>query len=258
LLHNCCFYHIPKSGGTSLSEALRAVVPIHRHIGEVPANATRRAASIMHSGADDEIAFYDDGEKAAEVFALREAMLLNFMVKDVALVHGHCIFSSKADLHFGDRYKYVTMLRDPVSRVISNYRAARGAGYVTTEFGDYLDTLIGRSHTTHNLRYFSGRAHVGKKDEADALAQAKAVIDRFAVIGFMDSLGEFLMRFEAVFGARLSIGHYNAGKKAPDITSVDRRRLEAACEPDLELHEYARAAMMRTADSIERTSANGR
>lgn len=246
LRHNCCFYHIPKSGGTSLSEALHAVVPVNRHIGEVPANTTRRAAAIMHTGADDEKAFYDDGARAGEVFALREAMLLAFMANQSALVHGHVVFSHKADAHFGRDYRYVTMLRDPAARVISNYRAATGAGYVTEDFAAYLESGVGRAHARHNLRYFSGHAIVRDEDVPAALKEAKTVIDRFAVIGFVDAMGEFIDRFEAVFGARLSVGRYNVGKtSAPDLGADARRRLDDLCAPDLDLHEYARAAMAR-------------
>ena len=244
LRHNCCFHHIPKSGGTSLSEALHASVPFGRHIGEVPANTTRRAASIFHTDKDDEGAFYDDGAHAAEVFALREAMLLAFMANDCALVHGHVLFSHKADRHFGARYKYVTMLRDPVERVVSNFRAARKAGYVSGDFGAYLESRIGQAHAMHNLRYFSGRPFVEESETMAALDEAKAVIDRFSVIGFVDAMDEFVNRFETVFGVRLSIGRYNVGAaEAPQISAEDRRRLEILCAPDLDLQTYAKAAM---------------
>lgn len=241
---NCCFYHIPKSGGTSLSEALHAAVPFGRHIGEVPANTTRRAASILHSNQDDERAFYDDGARAAEVFALREAMLIAFMANDCALVHGHVLFSRKADRHFGDKYKYVTILRDPLARVISNYRAARRAGYVNETFSAYLETDVGRAHAAQNLRYFAGRPFIAPEDAPAAIAEAKRAVDRFAVIGFVDAMDDFVDLFAASFGVRLSIGRYNVGKMdAPEISSEDRRKLEALCAADLELHEYARAAM---------------
>lgn len=244
LRHNCCFYHIPKSGGTSLSEALHAAVPLNRHIGEVPANTTRRAAAILNAGTDDEAAYYDDGLQADAVFRLREGMLLAYMANNVSLAHGHVLFSHKADEHFGGRYKYVTMLRDPVARVISNYRAARNAGYVSEDFGEYLESPIGRAHAMHNLRYFSGRAHIRPEDAAQAVKEAKSVIDKFTVIGFVDQMEGFLDRFEAVFGARLSIGTHNVGKSAvPEISAADRSRLEDLCAPDFALHDYARAAM---------------
>lgn len=244
LRHNCCFYHIPKSGGTSLSEALHAAVPMNRHIGEVPANTTRRAAAILNAGLDDEAAYYDDGPQAEAVFKLREGMLLAFMANDVSLVHGHIVFSHKADEHFGERYKYITLLRDPASRVISNYRAARNAGYVSDSFAEYLESPVGRAHAAHNLRYFSGRAHIQKEEVASAMKEAKWVIEKFAVIGFVDAMEDFLDRFESVFGARLSIGKHNVGKSAvPEIGATDRRRLEELCAPDFELHDYARAVM---------------
>jgi hypothetical protein len=244
LRHNCCFYHIPKCGGTSLSDALHAVIPAQQHIGEVPANTTRRAASIFHAGADDEAAFYDDGEKCADVFNLREAMLLAFMANDCALVHGHVLFSHKADKHFGDRYKYVTMLRHPSARVVSNYRAAKAAGFAAGDFSEYLASFIGRAHAMHNLRYFSGRACIGEDDVAAALQEAKKVIEKFAVIGFVDAMDDFVNRFESAFGARISVGRHNVGQTAmPEISTADRRRLDELCAPDLALYDYARKMM---------------
>lgn len=244
LRHNCCFYHIPKSGGTSLSEALHAAVPVNQHIGEVPANTTRRAAAMLESGRDDEIGYYDDGNNCEAVFRLREGMLLAYMANDVSLAHGHVLFSHKADVHFGRAYKYVTMLRDPAARVVSNYRAAKSAGYVTEDFGDYLKGPVGRAHATHNLRYLSGRAVIHENDTLQAIEEAKAVIDKFSVIGFVDAMDEFLDRFESVFGVRLSVGRHNVGRTAmPDIGMTDKRRLDELCAPDRALHDYARAAM---------------
>ncbi len=246
LKHNCCFYHIPKCGGTSLSEALHAVVPFNQHIGQAPANTTRRAAAIYHSGRDDEIAFADDGEHGASVYALREQMLLAFMAHDDALVHGHVLFSRKADRHFGDRYQYVTMLRDPMDRVISNYRGATRDGNTSLSFDAYLDSYLGRSHATHNLRYFSGRAHVAPDEETAALVEAKSIIDKFAIIGFVNEMDTFVEEFERLFGARLAIGRYNVGKNTrPDIAPEIWSKLEASCAADIELHNYARRVMLR-------------
>ncbi len=93
-----------------------------------------------------------------------------------------------------------------------------------------------------SLRYLSGQAQIAQGEEQEALARAKVAVEKFAVIGFVEALDDFVGQFEAVFGVCLTVGRYNVGKRAElEISARDRRRLEAACAAELELHEFVRA-----------------
>lgn len=241
LSHPCWFMHIPKSGGSSIHEALRSLIPLNEHIHVVAANSTRRAAAIYFANADDENLVHEDGSRCDELFGMREQMLLNSMAHNDALIYGHILFSEKAHKYFGDKYKYVTVLRDPVSRVISNYRSTTYENYYNGTFDEYLESDVARRHAQLNLRYFSGIAEIEHGKEDSALQVAMINQQLFSVIGFLDDLQGFCSRFEEAFGSRLSIPHYNSAKGSDvNVTPDQIKRIKELCAFDIELYQRAK------------------
>lgn len=236
----CVFMHVPKCGGTSVSEALYATVPLHRKIGILDSPSIRSALAIQHSGQDD-LSFHDEGARADDIAAFRETLLLMHMAHRATLIHGHFLFSERAWQHFGDRYRYVTILRDPVARTVSNYRMDRRTGTFAGSFDDYLSSDHGRRQALHKLRYFSGMATVAPQDEPEAMERALRNMERFSLIGFLEDLDGFSRDFAALFGVRPWIPHYNsAGQDKPfAMTTEQRDRLAALSAPDIELYAHA-------------------
>lgn len=244
LQERCCFMHVPKSGGSSVNEALHALAPFDRHIMTTPAIPTRRAMAVFLRGVDDENAIHEDGPNSEPLFAFREQMMLTGMAHDDILIHGHFLFSEKGFKTFPN-YRWITMLRDPVQRVISNFKDARRAGFYSGTMDEYIASGIARRHSQLNLRYFSGTPEVAEGAEAETLARALANLDKFAVIGFLDRLDLFKKHFGDVFGATPRIQHYNVGMKmSVELTTPQRRALEAFCAPDYEIFEAARKAWL--------------
>lgn len=250
LKERCCFMHVPKSGGSSVNEALHALAPFDRHIMTTPAIPTRRAMAVSLLGRDDENAIHEDGPNSAPLFAFREQMMLTGMAHDDILIHGHFLYSSKGHEAF-PHYRWITMLRDPIERVISNFKDARRAGFFTGTMDEYIASGVARRHGQLNLRYFSETPEVPEGGEGHALAKALDNLGRFAVIGFLDRLDLFKAQFAEVFGVAPKIAHYNVGMKMKvDLTAEQRRALEAFCAPDYEIFEAARAARLpRSADT---------
>lgn len=240
LRHPCVFLHVPKCGGTSVSEALYATVPLHLKIGILDSPSIRSAMAIQHTGRDD-LSYHDEGPNALAITRFREALVLMHMAHRASLIHGHFLFSEAAWQHFGDRYRYVTILRDPVARTISNFRMDQRTGSFDRDFDAFLDSAEGRRKALHKLRYFSGMATVEPGDEAEALKLARRNMERFALIGFLEDLPGFARDFSTVFGVRPWIPHYNkADDSAFSMTADQRSRLEALCAPDIELFEHAK------------------
>ena len=239
------FLHMPKCGGTSLSEAMYATVPFNHRIGVIDAAATRRAACIVHFGTDGRAACHEDRETGQLVFDLREAMLLQHMAWDTMLIHGHVLWSERAIEHFGASYDYVTLMRDPVARTLSNYRMGVRTGLHPDDFDAYLEGDVARRQARVYLRYLFGRNDIASDAVHAAVASAKARIARFAVVGFLEDLPAFLDRYRDAIGVRLRVGRLNRAPKGNSagsgITAEQMRRLEMLCAPDIEIHDHARA-----------------
>lgn len=243
LRKRCVYMHMPKCGGTSVSEALYATVPLHQKIGILDSVSIRKAMGVLKADVNNDIAFHDEGDNADEIAAFREQLLVMHMCHNAQLIHGHFLFSEQAWKHFGKDYSYITILRDPVKRTISNYRFDKRIGHFFGDFDEYLESDHGRRQALHKLRYFSGMATVRPDQEAQAMALAKQNMARFALIGFMEDMDGFARDFGKIFGVKPRIAHYNgAGKQdAPlQMTESQRRRLEQLCAPDIELFEHSR------------------
>ncbi|QHQ36411.1 sulfotransferase family 2 domain-containing protein [Algicella marina] len=251
--HPCLFMHMPKCGGTSLSQALYATVPIHRRVAVIDAPSTRRAAAIWHKGVDDPRRAHEDLPGGAHTFALREQLLLQHMAWGSWLIHGHLLWSQKAQEHFGDTYKYVTLLRDPVARMVSNYRMAARAGLVRGSFDAYLDGPLARNHARVYLRYLGGLAEVSDDTLDETLALALGRLQSFACVGFLDDIPGFRTAYRDQFGVDLRIGTANAAPdEPPDLSAAQRRTLTALCRHDLMLYECARDAFRAAAPLARR------
>lgn len=236
------FMHLPKCGGTSLSEALYAAVPIQNRIGVIDAQSTRRAAALLHFGHDCPFLCHDDLPHGHHTFALRRALLLQHMCWDSLLIHGHLLFSETALRVFGSRYRLITMLRDPAERMISNYRMAHRAGLAAPDFDLYLETPLAGQHARVYLRYLSGQNSPDPGD-FDRLADlAIARLERFDLIGFLDRLPDFIAAFRKLTGAALRIPVHNRAEDRPPGLSVrGRARMCALLAQDQQIYDRARA-----------------
>ena len=244
---NCFFMHLPKCGGTSVARSLVSVVPLHRRVGAIYHPATRQAVSIVIADQNSGTLYHEHGPHCPALFEFREALLLYYMASDAALVFGHVLFSEKAYRHFGDSYRFITTMREPVTRLVSNYHDSAMA---SCDFKTYLRSDTARRHALVFLRFFSGVADISPGQERRLLPIAHRNMGHFALIGFLDRLKEFRRGFRDLFGVEPKTYYENVNPLAKiEITADVRREVEQLCAPDLELYEAARSRTLSALSS---------
>lgn len=214
---------------------------MHKRIGVIDARSTRRAASLLEFGVDDAWKCHDDLDFGDRTFGLREQLLATHCCWNSHLISGHVLLSDLLRTHFLQRYKLITIMRDPIARTISNYRMAVAAGIADPDLETWFATPIARAHSTTYLRYLSGRHSVAPKDETACVERAFSALEQFSLIGFLEDLDLFARDFKRVFGTRLALHKYNRAKGAAvHLSDLQMARLRKVCAADLAIYERAR------------------
>ena len=147
---------------------------------------------------------------------------------------------------------YVTMLREPVRRVVSHYwyvldepshylhERVAGAGM---SLRDYAEAGADLSPELENgqLRLFSARSRTMLHTDAECLEEAKAALHEFAVVGTTERFDESLVAMERALGLRRpAYVSENVARRRPKPLDAETRELiERRNRLDLELYAYA-------------------
>jgi hypothetical protein len=227
------FHHVPKCGGTSVGRALRSSYLLSQ--GTVTPEESLKAFAAANRG--------EETTAIGDVFQLREMMLLYMLYSDVRCISAHIPFSNAAFSRFEKNYAFVTLLRDPVDRFISNYlwshKRKDAEGHVPESFEDFLATPRASQMGSVYLRYFSGES-TGRLHPRQ-ISSAINNLHRMSFVGFLDDIPHFEAGLRTLTGKRLRIGKENVGRtggRREEIMSGPLRdKVLAACEPDREIWE---------------------
>lgn len=243
LKRNCCFVHIPKCAGTSLNQALASVCGLRQSYSRVNSVPSRRSTAILYDVQPEEM-FSDspEADKAYQaIFDHREALAMYALASGETVLSGHFLYSDRAFRAFGDRYGFITVLRAPISRMISHYGYIQATGELKVSFEDYLGSALARRHGSEMTRYLAGTPDRSEDELADALAQAKENLRNFAVVGFTEDMDSFAKDFQTAFQAPLKIPRHNTAKGAkPKLTPNQTAALQHISGIDQDLYDWAR------------------
>lgn len=234
--HRVVFIHVPRCGGVSVSDALverygvAALLRV-RSVGIDPASS-KRSADLL----------------SIDVQTYRRNVLAYYMALPyLRYIHGHIWFRRGLYEHYAGEWSFATLLRHPIDRWFSAYfynRYKAGSHCkVELELEDYVGARVGTETGSTYARYF------GSLDGDDcsvdqAIANAKANLACFSVVGILEDLPRLARAFRTSLGIRLRIGHRNrspaplATRRA--VSSSVQRRVRRLCEPDVEVYHWVR------------------
>jgi len=234
------FHHVPKCGGTSVGRALRKRCILSQ--ATVLPEASFRAYEAFTGATDTERMLVD-------VLDLREQMLLYLMFADTRCVSAHVRFSEAAYAHFAGRYKFITILREPVSRFLSNYAWSHGRtgahAEIREEFDAFLETPRAARLGASYVEFFGGLPKEADLRAPSSIDAALRGLERFDIVGRLDDLAGFSGAIRRELGLRTRIGHENRAKgahKGPriaDLSAAQLARVRGLCAPDLAVWEGA-------------------
>ncbi len=225
------FVHIPKAGGTTL----------HSILDRQYARETDIRCDMQIPG----------------VLGRMEALTPQQRARALC-IRGHMPFGTH--IYLDQPVRYITMLRDPVKRIISKYRnilrnpqRALDLNFPSENVGDlknFTDMQIQRHAMNFQTRLLAGYVHLSSPFPPfyplpdDAYDKAIANIEEhFAVVGVMERFDESLVLIKRELNwGNLNYARQNVGYKGPSpakIPSADEDRLRELNSLDDRIYQWA-------------------
>ena len=238
--NNVVFHHVPKCGGTSVYRALG----IRYALSFARTNLVSNYAAIE--------ALYPEKSPEwvqCESIRFREIDLLTHMYKDTKCIAGHFPFSQAAFARFQDKYKFITVLRDPVAFFISfyhwNVKAEQQRWRIDDTLESFLETPRARVFGEFYARFLGGNPTADDMPIEQAAEQAKNNLSRFSAIGFTDDMDSFSRRLKDVLGIKIKIGHENkstvgSADRAKQMPPNIRQKIERVSESNFEIYDFCK------------------
>src|SRR5665213_105679 len=247
------FFHIPKTGGTTLEKIIQRAVPAEQ-VFLVNYHGPARSSLLVRS--------------TEQITAFLRQMSPGRR-QSIAFVIGH--FTMDIDTLFDRPSRYFTIIREPVERCISSFfHLKKEANTPETEshlpiykriknmtLEEYLDSRIGLDSDNHQVRMLAGCGELDapwSEDgrpisfpavEARHLAMAKRNIEeRFLAAGTLEQFAELTWYLKRVYGWPVHRCFHvkrreNSSRPRIDQVSMHtRRRLEQSNQFDIELYHW--------------------
>ncbi|NET33464.1 MAG: sulfotransferase family 2 domain-containing protein [Cyanothece sp. SIO1E1] len=231
------FFHIPKCGGTSIDRAIQSTIKV----------SERREREIFHL--DAAAALRTSNVWAEAPLDLTRKFLYYCMASQrYRYISGHFAYSEKAMQDFGHDWKFVTLLRDPVSKWFSQYFYNRYKQNDHYKISCDLETFLKSDEAVHLGRNYifllvEGITKAEASSEA-AIAQSIANLEKFSLVGVLEKMDLFSRSFENQFGVQLEIEQRNKNPlskqhQLQQITDDMRQRVVELCQPNQQVYEAA-------------------
>ena len=229
------FIHAPKCGGTSVGSALRVRYLYSQATVSLKESAALQA--LLWPEATGIERFYRE-------FEIRDQMMARLVMRGVRCISAHARYNPALRAAERRPRRYVTVLREPVSRFVSHYlyvKRHHPDSVEGSEIESFLESEQARRFGSEYLFYFAGRYQVGETEVGGLVRTACENLDSFDVVGDTAKMDAFRESVERTLGVRLLRLQRNmrpAGSQ-PGFSEPQMRRVREICAPDLAIFEHA-------------------
>ena len=186
-----------------------------------------------------------------DLMAYRNSLLPYFMEQEgIRYISGHFVFDPDLYNRYGSQWRYITLLRDPVEKYLSQYFFNRQK-HDKEHFGieasleRFIDSEEGVRLGQDMVQKISGRALVtteGSSERKSHVEQAIQHIEKFHLAGILEDLPKFEADFKKRFGVSLHIKkmNRNSGNGKQQISAATKKKIESLCQPDVALYQHVK------------------
>ncbi|MEX2457745.1 MAG: sulfotransferase family 2 domain-containing protein [Actinomycetota bacterium] len=252
------FLHVPKTAGSTLRQVLRRrFAPGEVWAPDVPGGGAGERPYLRYLRGEAGRTGLEPGNPN-DRYLRTLAELPPDRVREMRLLLGHFWFGIHEALPIPSTY--VTMLRDPVSRVLSLYAHRRAHHGIDRSLEHYLTERRDWEIDNGQTRRLAGRGHGGdvRFDPAtDAMLDLakRHLRDAVSVVGVTERFDDFVAMLGEEFGwRRLTYVSRNVSRerlREPDLSEDVLRTIRAHNELDVELYRHATGLIAERAASLD-------
>lgn len=232
------FCHVPKCAGGSISAAIYDSYSIRERLFTSMFRINLRASDMAYKIC------------SKDMMEVREVVLCyNLSLPTYTFGAGHCRCRPQLVQSYKDSWNFVTILRDPVVRWISEYvyntytdKTVPGRGNNELPLKDYIVSKKGKRSGIYFLRYFSSMPVGYDGDVEEFVNEAIANLRQFRVVGTIERIEFWRQTFRQVFKRDITIPKVNTSPKpgiAEEISSNEAliSQIRQLCEPDIRIYQ---------------------